>query len=117
MDVPVTLAEDAEASYERKPVKLPQPLGRAILTAQQTGCTLSNPTAPPGMASLISQVQTMVEESGRPEGFNAAEWVTRWIDRPLPALDGQRPAELMGTAEGRALVSSIVARMQTGAYS
>ena len=57
------------------------------------------------------------QESGRPEGFNAAERVARWIDRPLPALGGQKPVELMGTAEGRALVSDIVARMQTGAYS
>ena len=70
-----------------------------------------------GMASLIGQVQTMIEESGNPEGFNAAEWVARWMDRPLPALDGQRPAELMDTSDGQALVSNIVARMQSGAYS
>lgn len=70
-----------------------------------------------GMASLIGQVQTMVEESGNPEGFNAAEWVARWIERPLPALGGQRPAELMDTFGGQALVSNIVARMQSGAYA
>lgn len=70
-----------------------------------------------GVASLIGQVQTMIEESGNPEGFNAAEWVARWIDRPLPALGGQRPAELMDTSDGRVLVSNIVARMQSGAYS
>jgi putative toxin-antitoxin system antitoxin component (TIGR02293 family) len=70
-----------------------------------------------GMASLIGQVQTMIEESGNPEGFNAAEWVARWIDRPLPALGGHRPAELMATCDGQALVSTVVARMQSGAYS
>ena len=70
-----------------------------------------------GMASLIGQVHTMVCESGHPEGFNAAEWVARWIDRPLPALGGLRPAELMDTFDGQALVSSMVARMQSGAYS
>ena len=70
-----------------------------------------------GMASLIGQVHTMVCESGDPEGFNAAEWVARWIDRPLPALGGLRPAELMDTFDGQALVSSMVARMQSGAYS
>ena len=70
-----------------------------------------------GMASLIGQVQTMVCESGDPEGFNAAEWVARWIDRPLPALGGLRPAELMDTFDGQALVSSMVARMQNGAYA
>lgn len=70
-----------------------------------------------GMASLIGQVQTMIEESGSPEGFNAAEWVARWIDKPLPALGGQKPAELMDTSDGQVLVSGIVARMQSGAYS
>ena len=70
-----------------------------------------------GMAGLIVQVQTMIEESGNPESFDAAKWVARWLDRPLPALGGQKPGELMGTADGRALVHNIVARMQSGAYS
>lgn len=69
-----------------------------------------------GMASLIGQVHTMICESGNPEGFNAAEWVARWIDRPLPAIGGLRPAELMDTFDGQALVSSIVDRMQSGVY-
>lgn len=69
-----------------------------------------------GMASLIGQVHTMICKSGDPAGFNAAEWVARWIDRPLPALGGLRPAELMDTFDGQALVSSMVARMQSGAY-
>ena len=70
-----------------------------------------------GMASLIEQVRTMIEESGNPEGFDAAAWVARWLERPLPALGGQKPAELMDTPDGRALVHNIVARMQSGAYS
>jgi putative toxin-antitoxin system antitoxin component (TIGR02293 family) len=69
-----------------------------------------------GMASLIGQVQTMIEESGNPEGFNAAEWVARWLDRPLPALAGQKPGELMDTSDGQALVSDMVAAMQSGVY-
>ena len=69
-----------------------------------------------GMASLIGQVHTMICESGNPEGFNAAEWVARWIDRPLPALGGLRPAELMDTFHGQTLVSSMGARMQSGGY-
>jgi putative toxin-antitoxin system antitoxin component (TIGR02293 family) len=70
-----------------------------------------------GMARLVGQVQAMVEESGNPEGFNAAEWVAGWLERPLPALGGQRPAELMDTPEGQGIVSQLVARMQSGAYS
>ena len=69
------------------------------------------------MASLIAQVQTMIEESGNPRGFDAAKWVARWTGRPLPALGGKKPVDLMGTPDGRALVHNIVARMQSGAYS
>ena len=70
-----------------------------------------------GMARLVGQVQTLVQDSGNAEDFDAAEWVARWLDRPLPALGGQRPADLMDTPDGQGLVSNLVARMQGGAYS
>lgn len=70
-----------------------------------------------GMVRLVGQVQAMVAESGEPKGFNAAQWLARWLERPLPALGGQRPAELMDTPEGQGLVSQLLARMQSGAYS
>jgi putative toxin-antitoxin system antitoxin component (TIGR02293 family) len=70
-----------------------------------------------GIARLIGQVEEMVHESGDPRGFRAAEWVAGWLDRPHPALGGRRPAELMDTAEGRALVSDLVARVQSSAYA
>jgi putative toxin-antitoxin system antitoxin component (TIGR02293 family) len=70
-----------------------------------------------GIARLIGQVQTMVEQSGNPEGFDAARWLGRWLDEPLPALGGERPRELMDTAEGRGLVSNLLAMAQSGAYA
>ncbi len=70
-----------------------------------------------GMARLIGQVQAMVQESGNPEGFNAAQWVSQWLEEPLAALGGQRPVELLDTAEGQAIVSNLLARMQSGAYA
>ena len=70
-----------------------------------------------GMARLVGQVQQMVSESGDPEGFDAAAWVAQWLESPLPALGGEKPAAFMDTADGQALVATIVARMQTGAYS
>lgn len=70
-----------------------------------------------GMARLVGQVEAMVEESGNPTGFNAAEWVARWLEQPLPALGGQRPGELMDTPDGQGLVSGLIARMQSGAYA
>lgn len=70
-----------------------------------------------GMAWLLGQVQSMVDESGDPAGFNAPVWLAAWLERPLRALGGRRPAELMDTQEGQSIVSYVVARMQSGAYS
>jgi putative toxin-antitoxin system antitoxin component (TIGR02293 family) len=70
-----------------------------------------------GIARLVGQVQTLVEESGNPKGFDAAKWLAGWLDRPLPALDGKSPAEFMDTADGRALVSDLLAQQQSGAYA
>jgi putative toxin-antitoxin system antitoxin component (TIGR02293 family) len=70
-----------------------------------------------GIARLVGQVQTMVEESGNPAGFEAAKWLGGWLDRPLPALGGKPPAEFMDTADGRALVSDLLAQQQSGAYA
>jgi putative toxin-antitoxin system antitoxin component (TIGR02293 family) len=70
-----------------------------------------------GIARLVGQVQTMVEESGNPRGFEAARWLAGWLDRPLPALGGKLPAEFMDTADGRALVSDLLAQQQSGAYA
>lgn len=69
-----------------------------------------------GVARLIGQVEHMVRTSGDPKGFDAPRWVAAWLDRPLPALGGTRPGTLMDTAEGREIVSSLVAQMQSGAY-
>jgi putative toxin-antitoxin system antitoxin component (TIGR02293 family) len=70
-----------------------------------------------GIARLVGQVQAMVEESGNPDGFDAAEWVSRWLREPVAALGGKRPLDLLDTMEGQSLVSQALARMQTGAYS
>lgn len=69
------------------------------------------------MGRLIGQVTEMVEKSGNAEGFDAAKWVAQWIESPVPALGNRKPAEFLDTSEGQTLVSTIVARMQSGAYS
>jgi putative toxin-antitoxin system antitoxin component (TIGR02293 family) len=70
-----------------------------------------------GISRLIGQAQAMVEASGNPEGFDAAAWVAQWLDQPLPALGGEKPAALMDTAEGQAIVSNMLFRAQSGAYA
>jgi len=73
-----------------------------------------------GMAKLIGQVESMLEESGDPElmrGFDAARWLTHWMEEPIPALGGASPAAYMDTIEGQEMISRLLATMQTGAYA
>lgn len=70
-----------------------------------------------GIARLVGQAGQIVKESGDPKAFDAGRWVADWLDTPVPALGGKRPATFMDTAEGRELVSDMLARMQTGAYA
>jgi putative toxin-antitoxin system antitoxin component (TIGR02293 family) len=70
-----------------------------------------------GVARLVGQVEAMVRESGESEGFDAARWLAEWLERPNPALGRKRPAEFLDTADGRVLVSDLLSRMNSGAYS
>lgn len=70
-----------------------------------------------GIARMLGQVQQMVAESGTLPGFDAARWTAQWLTEPNPALDGRSPGEFMDTADGRGLVSSLLAQMQSGAYA
>jgi putative toxin-antitoxin system antitoxin component (TIGR02293 family) len=70
-----------------------------------------------GLRKLIGQVEVMVRESGRPDDFVAAHWVAQWLTEPSAALGGRKPRDFMDTAEGREIVSSLIARMQSGAYA
>jgi putative toxin-antitoxin system antitoxin component (TIGR02293 family) len=73
-----------------------------------------------GMAKLIGQVEAMLEESGDPElmhDFDAARWLTHWMEEPIPALGGASPADYMDTIEGQEMISRLLAMLQTGAYA
>jgi putative toxin-antitoxin system antitoxin component (TIGR02293 family) len=66
---------------------------------------------------LIGQVDIIVRESGDPTGFDAAKWTGQWLQHPHPALGGRTPGELLDTADGRGLVSDLLAQQQSGAYA
>ena len=70
-----------------------------------------------GFAKLVGQLQAVIQESGNPEGFDAAAWMARWLNAPVPALGGTRPIDLMDTMEGQGLVSTTLAQLQSGAYA
>lgn len=66
---------------------------------------------------LIGQADAMVRESGDPTGFDAAKWIADWLQRPHPALGGRTPGELLDTADGRGLVTDLLAQQQSAAYA
>ena len=70
-----------------------------------------------GVGRLLGQLQTMVQESGNPDAFDASAWLSAWMTTPIPALGGARPLDLMDTMTGQALVSQVIAQMQSGAYA
>ena len=55
-----------------------------------------------GFAKLFGQLQALIRESGNPEGFDAAAWMSRWLNDPIAALGGARPIDLIDTMEGHA---------------
>ena len=70
-----------------------------------------------GLAKLVGQLESMLDESGNPEGFNATAWLSRWLSEPLPAFGGGRPIDLLDTMEGQALISRSLAQIQSGAFA
>lgn len=70
-----------------------------------------------GIALLIGHAERIVSESGESCKFDAGKWTAAWLDRPNAAIGGRCPSTLMDTFEGRDLVSSLLAQMQSGAYA
>lgn len=70
-----------------------------------------------GVARLVGQVETIVNQSGNPDGFDPARWIGNWLAAPHPALGGRVPAEFVSRAAGRELLEALLGRTQSGAYS
>ncbi len=70
-----------------------------------------------GLERLIGQVQAMVEGADAAQDFDACRWIGQWLDRPVPALGGAKPADFMDTLQGQALVSRLLAQSQSGAFA
>ena len=70
-----------------------------------------------GVICLIGQVESMVEESGNANGFDAAKWFAEWIKSPNAALGGRRADELLSFGDGRQLLSGLLSQMQAGTYA
>ncbi|HNA28186.1 MAG TPA: DUF2384 domain-containing protein [Nitrospira sp.] len=70
-----------------------------------------------GLERLIGQVAVMVGDSGDSTGFDAARWVGDWLEQPIPALGGAKPADYMDTIEGQELVSRLLVQSQAGVFA
>lgn len=66
---------------------------------------------------LKDEVETIVQESGRPEEFDAEKWLNSWLTTPVGALGGKQPAEYMGTDEGVEILSNLLRQIQYGVYA
>lgn len=70
-----------------------------------------------GLAKLVGQLESMIEESGDPEGFDAPEWLSTWLREPLPALGGVKPIDFLDTMEGQALLSRTLSQIQSATFA
>ncbi|GLS98278.1 antitoxin Xre-like helix-turn-helix domain-containing protein [Piscinibacter gummiphilus] len=70
-----------------------------------------------GVARLVGEAEQIVAESGDQDGFDAGRWLAGWLSTPHPALGGHLPCEYVGLFDGRALLSSLLRRMQIGIYA
>lgn len=71
-----------------------------------------------GMARLIGIAQDIVANSTAPQaqGFDAPQWLGRWLERSQPSLGGRRPAELIDTPTGVEVVARLLGAIESGAY-
>lgn len=71
-----------------------------------------------GMVRLLGIAQEIVKHSTAKEArdFDTAKWLGQWIEIPQPALDGRKPAELLDTPTGLAIVERVLGAIESGAY-
>ena len=67
---------------------------------------------------LLAQVQAMVKNSAAVEArsFDSAKWLGQWIERPLPALGGRKPIDMLDSSEGLDVVKRLLGSTESGAY-
>ena len=77
-----------------------------------------NGAAAIALARLLALASEIVQDSTAPEAstFNTAQWLGQWIERPQPALGGRKPAQLLDTPTGVAMVMKLLGAIRSGAY-
>jgi putative toxin-antitoxin system antitoxin component (TIGR02293 family) len=70
------------------------------------------------LLQLLGHTREILEDSTAPEArrFDAAQWLGRWIETPQPALGGRKPADLLDTEAGAAMVDRALGTLRSGSY-
>ena len=71
-----------------------------------------------GVVRLLAIVEAIVANSTAEgaKGFDAPQWLGRWIERPQPSLGGRKPADLLDTPSGIGVVARLLGAIESGAY-
>lgn len=71
-----------------------------------------------GVLRLLAQARGIVERSTAPEArsFDVEKWLGEWIETPQPALGGRKPADMLDTPTGLAIVVRTLGALESGVY-
>jgi len=69
-----------------------------------------------GMVELLAQAQVMADNSTAEEAktFDSAKWLGKWIETPLLALGGNKPADVIESPTGVAVVKKLLGSIERG---
>ena len=117
------LIKDLARQLNLPATRLFEMLGVAKATAEKKAATNEALTGASGQAvlglvKLLGVVEGIVSRSTHPDAakFDAARWLGEWLERPQPALDGRKPAELVDTPTGVDVVARLLGSTESGAY-
>jgi hypothetical protein len=65
---------------------------------------------------LVDLVERIVQESGRPEGFDPVGWLMEWAREPNAGLAGATPLSYLEKPGGSEVIVGMLKRMQSGAF-
>jgi uncharacterized protein (DUF2384 family) len=72
---------------------------------------------PSELLDVKERLQAAIDAGGEaPVGFDIDQWLREWLELPQPALGGDRPIQLLDTAEGRVSVRRALGSLLSGAY-
>ena len=121
--VPGQLVKSLAHELDLPMVRFAQIIGAPKATVERNSATGKRVTgsgayAALGTMRLLDMARELLAESTHPDAkkVDAAKWLGQWIERPQPALGGKRPADLMDTPTGMAMVSRVLGAVSSGAY-